>query len=139
MVSPFEQFDARLRLLPDVVIFFIGMVIVAAVAAFKETVGHDIPVADFLLIPVAAVGWLATARAYAYVAAGLTAIVTVVIAVTGQAQAPLAAALAAAGVRFALYLVVLALLGAIRRIQLARETEARTDYLTGAANPRAFE
>ena len=139
MVSPFEQFDARLRLLPDVVIFFIGMVIVAAVAAFKETVGHDIPVADFLLIPVAAIGWLATARAYAYVAAGLTAIVTVVIAVTGQAQAPLATALAAAGVRFALYLVVLALLGAIRRIQLARETEARTDYLTGAANPRAFE
>ena len=139
MNSPFERFDARLRRLPDVVTFAIGLAVVAAIAAFKETAGHDIPVADFLLIPVAAIGWLVTARAYAYVAAGLTAIVTVVIAVTGQAQAPLAAALVAAGVRFALYLVVLALLGAIRRMQLAREAEARTDYLTGAANARAFE
>ena len=139
MASSFEQLDARLRRLPDVAIFVIGMALVAAVAAFKETAGHDIPVADFLLIPVAAIGWLVTVRVYAYVAAVLTAIVTVVIAVTGQAQAPLATALAAAGVRFALYLVVLALLGAIRRMQLARETEARTDYLTGAANARAFE
>ena len=62
-----------------------------------------------------------------------------VIAVAGQAQAPLAAALGAAGVRFALYLIVLALLGGIRQMQLAREKEARTDYLTGAANARAFE
>ena len=49
------------------------------------------------------------------------------------------AALAAAGVRFALYLVVLALLGGIRQMQQAREKEARTDYLTGALNARAFE
>jgi diguanylate cyclase (GGDEF)-like protein len=137
--SSFEQFDARLRHLPDVVIFVLGMALVAAIAAFKETAGHDVPVADFLLIPVAAIGWFVTARAYAYIAACLTAIVTVLIAVTGQAQAPMAAALAAAGVRLVLYFVVLALLGAIRRMQLAREAEARTDYLTGAANARAFE
>ena len=58
---------------------------------------------------------------YAYVAAFCTAGVSVVIATTGQAQAPAAAALAAAGVRFALYLTVLALLGGIRQMQVARE------------------
>ncbi len=139
MASSFDRADTRLRRLPDWAIFAAGMAMVAAVAAFKVTVGHDILVADFLLIPVAIVGWLVTARAYAYVAAACTAAVSVVIAVSGQAQAPLAAALAAAGVRFVLYVIVLALLGAIRQMQLARETEARTDFLTGAANARAFE
>ena len=64
---------------------------------------------------------------------------SVVIAVAGQAQAPLAGALASAGVRFVLYLIVLALLGWIRQMQLSREKEARTDFVTGAANSRAFE
>jgi diguanylate cyclase (GGDEF)-like protein len=139
MVSSFERIDSQLRRLPDVVIFVLGLALVAAITTFKETAGHDIPVTDFMLVPVAAVGWLVTERAYAYLAAGLTAIVTVAIAVTGQAQGQLGAALAAAGMRFVLYLVVLALLGAIRNVQLARKTEARTDYLTGAANARAFE
>jgi diguanylate cyclase (GGDEF)-like protein len=139
MTSSFDRADTRLRRLPDWVVFAAGMAMVAAVAAFKVTVGHDIPVADFLLIPVAIVGWLVKARAYAYVAAVCTAAVSVVIAVAGQAQAPLAAALAAAGVRFVLYVVVLALLGGIRQMHVAREKEARTDFLTGAANSRAFE
>jgi diguanylate cyclase (GGDEF)-like protein len=138
VTSPFEQTDARLRRLPDLLIFAIGMAVVAGIAAFKMTAGHDVPVADFFLIPVAAVGWLVRRRFYAYFAAVLTAAVTVVIAVVGQAQAPMAAALAGAGVRFVLYLVVLALLGAIRTMQVARETEARTDHLTGAVNARAF-
>ena len=62
------------------------MAVVAAIAAFKVTVGHDIPVADFLLIPVAITGWLVKARAYAYIAAFCTAGVSVVIATTGQAR-----------------------------------------------------
>jgi diguanylate cyclase (GGDEF)-like protein len=139
MASSFDRYDTSLRRLPDWAIFAIGMALVAAVAAFKITVAHDIPVADFLLIPVAGIGWLVRDRAFAYIAAACTAAVTVVIAVEGQASAPLAAALAAAGVRFVLYLVVLALLGGIRQMQLAREQEARTDYLTGALNARAFE
>ena len=139
MASSFDRFDTRLRALPDWAIFAVGMALVAAVAVFKVTVGHDIPVADFLLIPVAAVGWLVRERVYAYIAAACTAAVTVVISVSGQAQAPLGAALAAAGVRFVLYLIVLALLGGIRQMQLAREKEARTDHLTGAVNARAFE
>jgi diguanylate cyclase (GGDEF)-like protein len=139
MASSFDRYDTSLRRLPDWAIFAIGMALVAAIAAFRITGARDIPVADFLLIPVAGIGWLVRDRAFAYIAAACTAAVTVVIAVAGQATAPLVAALAAAGVRFALYLVVLALLGGIRQMQLAREQEARTDYLTGALNARAFE
>jgi diguanylate cyclase (GGDEF)-like protein len=139
MASQLDSYDAALRRLPDWAIFAIGMAVVAGIAAFRVTVGHDIPVADFLLIPVAVTGWLVKDRAYAYIAAACTAVVSVVIAVAGQAQAPLAGALAAAGVRFVLYLIVLALLGWMRQMQLSREKEARTDYLTGAANSRAFE
>jgi diguanylate cyclase (GGDEF)-like protein len=138
MASSFDRFDTRLRAVPDWAILATGMGVVAAIAVFRITAGHDLLVADFLLIPVAAIGWLVKERAYAYVGAACTAAVTVFVAVSGQAQAQLAGALAAAGVRFALYLVVLALLGAIRQMQLAREKEARTDYLTGAANVRAF-
>jgi diguanylate cyclase (GGDEF)-like protein len=139
MASQLDSYDAALRRLPDWAIFAIGMAVVAGIAAFRVTVGHDIPVADFLLIPVAVTGWLVKDRAYAYIAAACTAVVSVVIAVAGHAQAPLAGALAAAGVRFVLYLIVLALLGWMRQMQLSREKEARTDYLTGAANSRAFE
>ncbi len=139
MASSFDRFDTRLRAVPDWAILASGMAVVAVIAVFRITVGHDLLVADFLLIPVAAIGWFVKVRAYAYVGAACTAAVTVVIAVSGQAQAQLAGALAAAGVRVALYMVVLTLLGAIRQMQLAREKEARTDYLTGAANARAFE
>ncbi len=139
MASAFDRYYTRLRKLPDWAIFAAGMAPVAVIAAFRITVAHDIPVADFLLIPVAVIGWLVRDRAFAYIAAGCTALVTVVIAVVGQAAAPIAVALAAAGVRFALYVIVLTLLGGIRQMQLAREKEARTDYLTGAFNARAFE
>jgi diguanylate cyclase (GGDEF)-like protein len=137
--TTFDSLDASLRRLPDWAIFAIGMAMVVAIAALKITVGHDIPVADFLLVPVAAVGWLARSRVYAYTAAACTAAVTVLIAEAGQAEAPLAGALATAAMRFALYLVVLTVLGAIRRMHDAREREAATDYLTGAVNARAFE
>ena len=139
MAQQLDYYDAALRRLPDWAIFAIGMAMVAGIVAFRVTVGHDIPVADFLLIPVAVTGWLVSDRAYAYIAAACTAVVSVVIAVAGQAQAPLAGALAAAGVRFVLYLIVLALLGWMRQMQLAREKEARTDFTTGAANSRAFD
>jgi len=44
-----------------------------------------------------------------------------------------------AAARLLLYLIALAVLRAIRRVQVAREEEARTDHLTGVANGRAFE
>ena len=86
MASAFDRLDARLRRLPDWAIFAAGMAIVAIIAGFKVSAGKDVPVADFFLIPVAAIGWLTRGRSYAYIAAASTAVVTVIIAEVGQAR-----------------------------------------------------
>jgi diguanylate cyclase (GGDEF)-like protein len=128
MTSPFSRLDARLRRLPDLVLLAIGLSLIAGLA----------PVTDFFLIPVAAVGWLSRSPRYGYVAAAFAAATTVVIAVTGSASMTLGAAMGTAAVRLVLYVIVLGLLGAMRRMQTERDHEARTDGQTGAANSRAF-
>jgi diguanylate cyclase len=138
MGSPFSRLDVRLRRLPDALLLAIGLAVVVAVALFKVYLGPDIPVADFFLIPVAGVAWLARSRSYGYVAAVFAAATTVVIAVVGPADAALGAALGGAAFRLVFYVVVIGLLGEIRRTQTEREVEARTDPQTGAANVRAF-
>jgi diguanylate cyclase (GGDEF)-like protein len=138
MTSPFSRLDTRLRRLPDVVVLLIAIACIVAIAAFKVNEGRDVLVVDFLLIPVAAVGWLSRSRWYGYVAALAAASATVVIAIAGSATAPVSAALGIAAVRLLLYLIVLGLIGAMRRMQAELDTEARTDHQTGAANSRAF-
>jgi len=137
MSSTFARLDARLRRLPDVVILLIGLAMVAAIAVLKVT-GHGVPVIDFLLIPVAGVGWLASSPRFAYVAAVVAAGASVAIGVVGQEQPMAGAAVASGAARLVLYFVVLALLGAMRRMQCQLDAEARTDQQTGAANARAF-
>jgi diguanylate cyclase (GGDEF)-like protein len=139
MTSTLATLDARLRRVPDPLLLVGGLAIIAAIAAFKTTVGHDIPVADFFLIPVAGVGWLARSRVYGYLAAVCAASATVFIAVVGQATAPIGAALAAATARLVLYVIVLAVLEVLRRMQLQSHAEAGTDHKTGVANSRGFE
>ena len=138
MPSPFSSLDARLRRLPDVVIFAIGLALIAGIAAYRLTAGHSVPIVDFFLIPIAAIAWLARQPLYGYLAAVVTAALTVVIALAGQPPAPLGGSLAAGGMRLVFYIVVLAFLAAMRRAQLDQKAEARTDTLTGAANARAF-
>jgi diguanylate cyclase (GGDEF)-like protein len=138
MTSLFIQLDARLRRLPDLALLALGLVIVAGIAAFKLTEGREIPIVDFYLIPVAAVGWLARSRRYGYLAAIVTATMSIAIALAMQPDAPLGAAVAAGAARLILYFIVLSVLAAMRRMQLEQDTEARTDHQTGAANARAF-
>ena len=139
MTTALTTLDLRLRRVPDPVLLAVGLAIIAAIAALKSMVGHDIPVADFFLIPVAGVGWLARSRLYGYLAAICAASATVFIAVVGPSSAPLGAALAAAAARLVLYVIVLAVLEALRRMQLQHQAEAHTDHKTGAANSRAFQ
>ena len=138
MASPFDSLDTQLRRLPDAVLLGIGLVIIAGLAVFKASAGRSVPMVDFFLIPVAGVGWLARARWCGYFAGSVAAVVSVLIAEIGTADAPLGATVTAGLARFVLYLVVLSFLSAMRRMQLEHEREARTDALTGAANARAF-
>jgi diguanylate cyclase (GGDEF)-like protein len=137
MSSIFMELEARLRRLPDPVLFMIGLTVVAAMALFKVSAGRHIPIIDFFLVPVAGVGWLARSRWYGFGIGLVTAALSVPIATTTQGAKP-GQALAAAAARFILYLVVLAVLGSLRRMQAEREAEARTDHLTGVANLRGF-
>lgn len=138
MAGFFAQADSALRRLPDWVLFVICMALVVGVAAFKVTIGHDVPMADFILVPVAGMAWLARSSRYAYLAALLAAALTVLMAEMGRASAPLGAALGAGFVRLLLYLVVIAFVQAMRTLQAERDAEASTDHLSGAANARAF-
>jgi diguanylate cyclase (GGDEF)-like protein len=141
MRSPFASLDIRLRQLPDPALLSIGLAAVAGIAVFRVTVGHGVPLIDFVdffLIPVAGVGWLTRSRGYGLAAALVAAVASVAIAVVGEAAAPFGAAATAGAARLVLYLIVLSLLGAMRRMQVEREAEARTDPLTGATNVRAF-
>lgn len=128
----------RLRRLPDAVLLALALVAIAAIAVFKIYAAQDVPVADFFLIPVAAVGWLSRSRRCGYVAAAFAATATVVIAVAGTATAPLGAVVAAATLRLILYVITLGFIDVMRRTLAERHSEARTDPQTGAANARAF-
>jgi len=103
-----------------------------------STEWHDVPVADFLLVPVASIAWLARSRMWGYVAAAVAAAITVPMAHAGAATAPLAAAYAGAAVRLVFYLIVVALIGEVGKLVATQAEEARVDGLTGAANVRAF-
>jgi diguanylate cyclase (GGDEF)-like protein len=137
MPSLTAKLDARTRRLPDPVLLTIAVVSVAGLAAFKLTVGRDVPIVDFYLIPVATVGWYASSRASRYATAVFAATVSVAVAVAAS-NAPVGTTVAAGAARMVLYLLVLAFLGAMRAMQLERDREARTDHVTGAANARSF-
>ena len=60
------------------------------------------------------------------------------VAMVAETQASLPAALAAGIARFALYLLVLGLMGMMRRERAGHQHAVATDQLTGAANARSF-
>jgi diguanylate cyclase (GGDEF)-like protein len=139
MTSHFARVDHALRRLPDAVLMAMGVAVLLALAAVKVTTEwHDVPIVDFFLVPVVSIAWLARSRAWAYVAAVLAAMLTVWIARAGAANAPMGPALISAGIRLVFYVVVVALVGEVRRLVRAHADEARVDALTGAANTRAF-
>jgi diguanylate cyclase (GGDEF)-like protein len=137
MSSLITKVDARARRLPDPLLLAIALAMVAGLAAFKLTAGRGIPIVDFYLIPVAAVGWFTSSRAYGSTAAVVTAVVSVAVAVDAS-NARVGATVASGVARLVLYLLVLTFLGAMRAMQVERDREARTDHLTGACNARSF-
>ena len=138
MDSRFASLDARLCRLPDAVLLAIGLALISGLALLRVTAADGVPLVDFFLIPVAGVGWFAGRRWFGYVAATVAALASVLMAVVGPDPAPVGSAIAAGTARLVLYIIVLSLLGAMRRMELQHETDARTDPITGAANARAF-
>ncbi len=138
MRSSRRSFDDSMRCIPDAVQLAAGLGLVLGLTALKLTIGHSVTVIDLLFIPVVWVGWFASARWYGYALAAAAAASSAVVAVLAETHASLAAAAVSGLARFALYVVVLALLGMMRRERAAHQRAATTDQLTGAANSRAF-
>ncbi|MFA4964966.1 MAG: GGDEF domain-containing protein [Thermoleophilia bacterium] len=140
MPSPslFTKLDARLRALPDPLLLAIGITVLAGLAALKLSEGRDVPLMDFFLFPVAAVGWLARSWWYRYAITLIGAAVTLDVALLATADARVGAVAASGAARLILYLTVVSVLGAMRRMHAQRDAEACTDELTGVANLRAL-
>ncbi len=138
MKTTSSGFDQFMRRMPDVVQLVLGLAMIAGLTAFKLTVGHSVTVIDFLFIPVVGVGWFATSRAYGYAVAAVAAGTSVVLAMVAETHASAVAAVASGLARFVFYLVVLGLLGMMRRERAGNRRAATTDHLTATANARGF-
>jgi diguanylate cyclase (GGDEF)-like protein len=127
-----------MRRLPDAVQLALGLGLIAALTAFKLTLGESVSVIDFLFIPVVGVGWFASRRWCGYAVAAVAAVDTMVLGVVAAPYASPGVAIAAGTARFGLYLMILLLLGMMRRERATHQHAAATDLQTGAANARAF-
>ena len=136
--SPLRRYDARIRGLPGPVLLAIGLVVIAALCVLQVTEGTRVSVAEFFLVPVAAVGWFAGSLAYGVTAALIATAATASVTLHVDPRTALAHVLAAAAARLVLYLVVLVALRAMRRLQDEHEQAALTDPVTRTANARGL-
>lgn len=135
---------AVLRILPLIeglsqsVVLALVMVLMLLLGIVDFLTGFEISFAVFYVVPVALVAWFASQRA-----AFLTSIASAAIwqganSLAGEQFAAVWIPLWNASTRLGFFLVIAFLIVRLRR-SLAHERElARTDFLTGAANPRAF-
>ncbi len=134
-----NSFDQCMRRLPDLVQLAIGLGMIAGLTVFKLTLGNGVMLIDFLIIPVVGVGWFARSPRFGYLIALVAAVDSAVLAVYAETQASWHTAAFTGLARFALYVVILALLGMMRKEREGHQRAATTDRKTGAANAHAFQ
>src|SRR5664280_597907 len=103
MTSPFAILDERLRRLPDALLFAVALTMIAGMAALGPLPDRGLPLDDFFIIPVAAVGWLAHRRWYAYATAVVAAAESVWMAMHGPGAGAAGTASLAGATRLGLY------------------------------------
>jgi diguanylate cyclase (GGDEF)-like protein len=133
-----RQYDARVRGLPDLLLLAVALVVIAALCVLQVTEGTRISIAEFFLVPVAAVGWFAGSLVYGVAAALIATAAAAGVTLYVDPRTALTHVLAAAAARLILYLVVLVALRAMRRLQAEHEREALIDPVTRTANARGF-
>lgn len=138
MTNRCNNFDQCMRRLPDLAQLVLGLTFIAALTAFKLRLGSSIMMIDFFIIPVVGVGWFASTPRYGYLIAVVAAADSAVLAVYAETQASAQTALLTGLARFALYLLILALLGMMRKERAGHQYAATTDRKTGAVNAHTF-
>jgi diguanylate cyclase (GGDEF)-like protein len=129
----------RLEHLPRPAVLFLGLALIAAISWIDSISGPKLLLNVFYLLPVMLVAWVTASTAYGLLAALATFVVGPLEAyLDGLHFYSLPVAAWNAGVRTAVFVIVLLLLADVRRLIARLEGQSLTDELTGVANRRAF-
>jgi diguanylate cyclase (GGDEF)-like protein len=129
----------RLAHLPRPVVLLFALALIIAIASLDAATGPKLSLNVFYLLPVMLVAWVTASTAYGLIAVLATFLVGPLQAyLDGFHVYSLPVALWNAGVRAAVFCVVLLLLAEVRRLIVRLQDQSHTDELTGVANRRAF-
>ena len=129
----------RLQRLPRPVVLLVGVALIVAIAWLDAATGPKVALNVFYLLPVMLVAWATASTGYGLMAVLATFLVGPFEAyLNGFAFYSLPVALWNAGMRTAVFCIVLLLLAEVRRLVARLREQSLTDELTGVANRRAF-
>ena len=130
---------ARLEQSPRPVVLLLGLALIATIAWVDHVTGPKLLLNVFYLLPVMLVAWTTASTAYGLLAALATFIVGPLEAyLDGGRFFSLPVAAWNAGMRTAVFCIVLFLLAELRKLIARLQEQSQTDELTGVANRRAF-
>jgi diguanylate cyclase (GGDEF)-like protein len=129
----------RLQRLPRVAVLLLGLALIAGIAWLDNVTGPKLLLNVFYLLPVMLVAWVTASTAYGLLAVLATFLVGPLETYRdgfGFYSLPVAAW--NAGMRTAVFCIVLLLLAEVRKLVARLQEQSLTDELTGLANRRAF-
>jgi diguanylate cyclase (GGDEF)-like protein len=129
----------RFENVPRPVALVLGLALIAAIAWLDAVTGPKVALNVFYLLPVMLVAWVTASTAYGLIAVLMTFLVGPFEAYLNgyEFYSPLLA-IWNAGMRTAVFCIVLLLLAEVRRLVVRLREQSLTDELTGVANRRAF-
>ena len=125
---------------PRIAVLFVGLALIAAIFWINYLTGPKVLLNVFYLLPVMLIVWLTGSTAY-----GLLAVLATFLAgplgayLDGYRSSSLPLATWNAGMRTAVFFIVLLLLVVVRKLVARLQEQSFTDELTGVANRRAFQ
>ena len=129
----------RLQRLPRITVLLLGLVMIAGIAWLDYVTGPKLLLNVFYLLPAMLVAWVTASTAYGLLAVLATFLVGPLEAyLDGLHLYTLPVATWNAGMRTAVFCIVLLLLAEVRKLVARLHEQSLTDELTGVANRRAF-
>jgi diguanylate cyclase (GGDEF)-like protein len=130
----------HLERLPRIAVLLVGLALIAAIFWINCVTGPKVLLNVFYLLPVMLVAWLTASTAYGLLAVLATFLVGPLGAyLNGDHFYSLPLATWNAGMRTAVFCIVLVLLAVVRKLVARLQQQSFTDELTGVANRRAFQ
>jgi len=128
-----------LQRLPRVAVLLLGLALIAAIAWLDSATGPKLLLNVFYLLPVMFVAWVTASTVYGLLAVLATFLVgPLETYLDGLGFYSLPVAAWNAGMRTAVFCIVLFLLAEVRKLVARLQEQSLTDELTGVANRRAF-